>query len=273
MKNIVRSLEDIINLAPVLKAAFPYDISIAVCDTEKFLAYYPGDSIDLGIRAGQIIHADEPLYHALANDEYSRANVPKEYYGYEFVGTVLPVHGEDERVCGAVCIQVRRQTELREIADRMALSLNQANARIMQVAGGSNQLAGFSQKLLVQSETTAASVQKSDEVLAVLRKVADQTHLLGINAAIEAAHAGEKGRGFDIVAREIRKFSQETEQSAQRIRDTLREIQTAMKGIGQSIGQIASVGQEQAASTQEMSSFIEEIRAMSEQLNQFAQKL
>lgn len=221
MKNIVRSLEDIVNLAPILKAAFPYDISIAVCDTVKFLAYYPGDSIDLGIRAGQVIQPDEPLYYALKHDEHSVANVPKEYYGYEFVGTVLPVHDEDERVCGAICIQVRRQTELREIADRIALSLNQANNRISQVAEGSGLLANYSQKLLVQSESTAHSVRKSGEVLAMLRKVADQTNLLGINAAIEAAHAGERGRGFDVVAKEIRKFSKETEQSAQRIRDTL----------------------------------------------------
>lgn len=273
MKNIVRSLEDIVNLAPILKAAFPYDISIAVCDTEKFLAYYPGDSIDLGIRAGQVIQPEEPLYYALQHDEHSVANVPKEYYGYEFVGTVLPVHHEDGRVCGAVCIQVRRQTELREIADRIALSLNQANARISQVADGSGLLADYSQKLLVQSDATAHSVHKSSEVLAVLRKVADQTNLLGINAAIEAAHAGERGRGFDVVAKEIRRFSKETEQSAQRIRDTLGEIQSAMQGIGQAISQIASVGQEQAASTQEISSFIEEIRAMSEQLNGFARKL
>jgi uncharacterized protein YukE len=273
MNNMVRSLEDIVNLAPILKAAFPYDVSIAVCDVEKFTAYYPGEFIDLGIRAGQIIHSDEPLYHALKNDEFSMSSVPKDYYGYEFIGTVLPVHGQDGSVCGAICVQVRRQTELREIADQIAVSLNQANERIVYVADGSNLLADFSRKLLLQSQAAAESVKKNDEVLAVLRKVADQTNLLGINAAIEAAHAGEKGRGFDVVAKEIRKFAKETEQSAQRIRDTLAQIQSAMNEIGQSIGQIASVGQEQASSTQEISSFIEEIRAMSEQLNQYAQKL
>lgn len=128
---------------------------------EKFIAYFPGTSIDLGIRAGQIILADEPLYHALRNDEFSKANVPKEYYGYEFAGTVLPVHGEDGSVCGAVCIQVRRQTELREIADQISVSLNQAHARIGHVAENSGLLADYSQKLLLQSETTAESVKKA----------------------------------------------------------------------------------------------------------------
>ncbi|WNS42353.1 methyl-accepting chemotaxis protein [Paenibacillus sp. MMS20-IR301] len=273
MKNVIRSLEDIVQLAPILKAAFPYDISIAVCDLEKFIAYFPGEFIDLGIQAGQVIQPEEPLYHALQNDESAVSNVPKEYYGYEFVGTVLPVHSEDGAVSGAICIQVRRQTELREIAGQISTSLNQANERIAHVADGSNLLAGFSQKLLLQSQAAAESVQRSDEVLSVLRKVADQTNLLGINAAIEAAHAGDKGRGFDVVAKEIRKFSRETELSALRIRDTLEQIQLAMKQIGQSIDQIASVGQEQAASTQEISSFVEEIRAMSEQLNRYAQKL
>ena len=96
---------------------------------------------------------------------------------------------------------------------------------------------------------------------------------MGLNAAIEAARAGEKGKGFEVVAKEIRKFSKETVTSTELIREKLVQIQEVTKLMGASINQVASVGQEQAASIQEISTFVEEIKKMSDELNQFTDKL
>ncbi|WP_236692930.1 methyl-accepting chemotaxis protein [Aneurinibacillus tyrosinisolvens] len=143
----------------------------------------------------------------------------------------------------------------------------------MNVANASASLADFTQKLLLQSHQAGEDVKNTGEVLSIIKRVADQTNLLGLNAAIEAARAGEKGKGFEVVASEIRKFSKETVTSTQKIRETLVQIQEITEQIGSSIEQIAAIGQEQAASTQQISTFIEEIQDMSNKLNQFAKKL
>jgi transcriptional regulator of acetoin/glycerol metabolism len=271
--NEVDSLESFVAMIPAFKAAVPVDLSIAVCDLEKFIAYFPGETINLHIKVGQTLKPDEPLTTALKENKPLKSEVPADFYGFEFTGTAVPLHDHSGKVIGGITVQMRRQSELRAIADQISESLSQANERMMNIANGSNRLADFSQELLVHSQKAGEDVKNTNEILSIIKRVADQTNLLGLNAAIEAARAGEKGKGFEVVANEIRKFSKETVTSAQNIREILVRIQEITKQIGTSIEQIAAIGQEQAASIQQISTFVEEIQDMSNKLNQFAKKL
>ncbi|WP_172196141.1 methyl-accepting chemotaxis protein [Saccharibacillus qingshengii] len=225
------------------------------------------------IKPGQRLQTGEPLMQAIREDQALRAEVPAEFYGFAFTGTATPVKDTSGRVIGGIAVQVRRHSELVEIADRIAESLSGATERISHLAAGSNHLADVSGELLGLSREAEENAHGADDVVRMIKEVADQTHMLGINAAIEAAHAGEKGAGFGIVASEIRKLSGQTVTSTNSIRDTLGTFKKLTAQMSGSVERIAGTGQDQAQSTEQLSAMIEEIREMALKLNEFAKQL
>lgn len=96
----------------------------------------------------------------------------------------------------------------------------------------------LSSKLENFIKETLENIQKSDELVKYMNKVTKQTNILGLNASIEASRAGDAGRGFSVVAKEVQNLAQNSEKLAQQINDILGKISSDVENTYEMVNEL-----------------------------------
>lgn len=270
-------LQEFIEIMPILTEIMQEDMTIVVhdlveetilaCETAKTLpstAFKIGDSFTL---------EDRPAFQELKRENRQiSALVPNDFFGVPIKLKLTPAVDETGEVVAAVAIYkgIEQEEKINDISSTLYTSIEQLSAGIEEIASNSQQLATFIKEIVDFSAQTQSNISGISNIVKGIKNISSQSNLLGLNASIEAARAGDAGRGFSVVAKEMGKLSNLSKDSADKVGKSLLEIKDAMETIVQQIGETSITSDNQAAATEQIAATIDEILGVTKQLSDIA---
>ncbi|MGE7929726.1 methyl-accepting chemotaxis protein [Lysinibacillus xylanilyticus] len=268
-------LEALTMSIPYMHLAMKGESMIGLVDkeSESIIAYLPGKRIDSGYKIGQKLLPQDAILHLPLKGISTDEPVPKEFYGVEFNAFSFPVR-ENGNIVGALAfgIPIDHSLQMEKYITTMNDIIQNLQDKVHTIASHSEELAATSEEINKQTQFALEDAEKTNGITDLIKNISRQTNLLGLNASIEAARAGQHGAGFNIVAQEVRKLSTETTTATDNIESSLRSINHNLENLKQNMTQINGATNEQAQLVQDFSEIIDELNALSMEMKGFMSK-
>lgn len=266
------------NFAPILAEMFPEGAFLGVTDLHKMVYTQNSKKFSIpAIKPGDELPEDFIGSRAIKSKKLLIEDVSTLEYGVPVRISSCPLFDEDnpDEVVATLGIITPTETaaNLRDMSGNLSVSITGIASAIEELAASASEIHTNEQALNNEIKQVIGLSEEINEVSAFIKEIADETKMLGLNAAIEAARAGEAGRGFGVVAEEIRKLSEQSKSTVPKIKKLTDSIKDKVEESSNKSQNSLASSQEQAAATEEITASIEEITSMTEELNKIAQKL
>jgi len=266
------------HFAPMVTNMFMDGSCLYMTDLEKLVYRQGSDKFDLPeMKQGMPLDEKAIAYGVIQNKKMTAREVDASLYGYPISEVNYPMFDDDDptQIVATFGIAVPRMKaiQLKQMAGNMEKGLTEIALVLEELASSATEISANEHHLHQNVNDVYQLSEDINAVLGFIQQIADETKMLGLNAAIEAARAGEAGRGFGVVAGEIRKLSDESKGTVVKIRQLTENIKNKIKETTQNSETTLRASEEQAAATQEMTASVEEITSMAGELDKMAKEM
>ncbi|NPV91912.1 MAG: methyl-accepting chemotaxis protein [Firmicutes bacterium] len=265
--------------APMIANMFPEGSYLCITDRRKYLNcqdsekwtipdVYPGLSLDEASPATQSI-----IKKVFQSNQPSSMEFESTITGMPIMIMSYPLKDENNAAAvGTFNITIPKNNagKLRQLSGASTQALEEISSVAEEISASAVEINDNQGKLNSRINNITNIINEMISTLEFIKTVADETKMLGLNAAIEAARAGEIGRGFSVVAEEIRRLSDDSKKTVMKIRHLIDSINAEVQETKATSQMTVNSTQEQAAASQELTASIEEINSMVEELNNMA---
>ena len=262
-------------IAPYINDIVIEDVGISVIKDGIYTAYVPGKSFDLGLKAGEPMKGQVSEQCMKTGSRIIRM-IGREQSAFDipYIACAHPIkEGNTAIGCVITTQNIANQEKIHSIAGDLAASSQEFSAGMEELAAGAQQLTSVSEELSKLGEELAETIRHTDEIVAFIRNISQQTNLLGLNAAIESARVGEAGRGFGVVAEEVRKLAAVSAESVKNINASLQKTQGSIIKMNEKVVSIDKTAQNQAASIGEMAKNSQGLAEMAGELSNVSEHM
>lgn len=262
-------------LIPYMQNFFDDEIAFTMSDTEKFLKVVNSQNINMSASPGDPLRPGGAAYECIKAKDIVSLIVSKEVFGVEIKATGIPVKDKTNKIIGSIVLvkSLKKHYEISNLSNTLSNDLKIISEGSNKIAIGINNAVQASDKIILEVKEAESNTKDTDNILNFIKGIASQTNMLGLNAAIEASHAGEQGKGFSVLAQEIRKMSNSSNKSINEINLILKKIRTSVTNISGSALITSDSFKDQLVQIKEITSSIKDISSTAQTLKQLSKKI
>ncbi len=263
----VNLLDQTIKMSQTFVELFMIKPAILISDGKKVLHFIKSKALpDLEFKVGDPLPSGTSTQKAFEQKEIVREEHDASTLGVPYFAISSPLMQDDQCIgIMTAVVSLEQENLLNQASKRLHDLVETMNLSANEIANGSQNVADQLQQMVIAVETAKHRTDDSESLIQFVEEISAQSNLLGLNAAIESARAGEIGRGFGVVSNEIRKMARQSKEYAKQITEQLQLVSSSINEMNNGIHTIAATTEQHTGSIQELSASFHDLETLADQ--------